>query len=78
MTARTPQEIDAYVGRKIRHFRKIAQLSQRALADELNMTPQQVQKYEAGRSRIAAVNLYKLSCMFDITLDCFFKGYEES
>ncbi|MBL1146532.1 MAG: helix-turn-helix transcriptional regulator [Pseudomonadota bacterium] len=77
-TTRSPDEIDTHIGKNIRKFRQLAELTQRHLAAELDMTYQQVQKYEAGRSRIAAVNLYKLSRMFGVTVDCFFNGYEDS
>lgn len=77
-TTRSPDAIDTHIGQKIRKFRQLAELSQRHLAEELKMTYQQVQKYEKGRSRIAAANLYKLSCLFGVTMDCFFKDYEES
>lgn len=77
-TTRSPDEIDTHIGKNIRKFRQHANLSQRHLSDELKMTYQQVQKYETGRSRIAAVNLYKLSRLFGVTMDCFFNGYEES
>ena len=55
--ARKPDAIDAKVGNRIRLHRLQSGLSQTALADELGVTFQQVQKYEKGVNRVSAGRL---------------------
>ena len=54
---RSPQALDALVGRRIGERRRAIGLSQTALAERLGISPQQVQKYEAGQNRISASRL---------------------
>ena len=55
--SRAPDDIDAAVGRRIAARRGALQLTQMALAQRLGISPQQVQKYEAGSNRISASRL---------------------
>ena len=50
-------EIDAYVGARIGLRRSALGLSQSALAQQLGVSFQQVQKYETGQNRISASRL---------------------
>ena len=45
---------DKYVGSRVRMRRLMLGMSQEVLADELELTFQQVQKYEKGVNRISA------------------------
>lgn len=54
---RSPDAIDALVGRRIGERRSAMGLSQTALSQRLGVSPQQVQKYEAGANRISASRL---------------------
>ena len=54
---RSPDAMDALVGRRIGDRRLAMGLSQTALAQRLSVSPQQVQKYEAGQNRISASRL---------------------
>ena len=49
------------LGRNIRKFREEAGLSQQLLADELNISFQQLQKYEYGQSRVTVERLLEIS-----------------
>jgi transcriptional regulator with XRE-family HTH domain len=53
----TPNPIDIEVGRRIRVYRQQAGLSQTKLGNALNVTFQQIQKYEKGTNRIAPSRL---------------------
>ena len=55
--SRSPDAIDALVGRRIGERRAALGLSQTALSQRLGVSPQQVQKYEAGHNRISASRL---------------------
>jgi len=50
-------QIAAYVGARIRENRTLQGLSQEELADALNISYQQVQKYEQGTNRVGASRL---------------------
>ncbi|GAB0118234.1 hypothetical protein Acid7E03_23060 [Acidisoma sp. 7E03] len=49
-------------------------MSQEKLGDALNLTFQQIQKYERGVNRVGASRLYDLCRVFDVTADYFFEG----
>ena len=57
----------------MRFRRNELNLSQTEVADELEVTFQQVQKYESGRNRIAASRLAALSKLLKVTPGYFFK-----
>jgi transcriptional regulator with XRE-family HTH domain len=66
MSAKSPDHIDLEVGQRIRIYRKTRGLSQTALADQLGVTFQQVQKYENGRNRIGAGRLTRIAQVLDV------------
>lgn len=75
MTANTtPHPVDLHVGRAIRTRRKLIGISQNALADDLGLTFQQVQKYERGTNRVSASKLFQIAGLLDTTVATFFDG----
>lgn len=70
----TPSPIDVHVGARIRQRRTSLGMSQEKLGDALNLTFQQIQKYERGANRVGASRLYDLCRVFDVTADFFFEG----
>ncbi|WP_295311552.1 helix-turn-helix transcriptional regulator [Roseobacter sp.] len=70
--------VDVHVGRKLKQIRTIRRLSQTDVARELNLSFQQIQKYEIGSNRIAASRLYELSRILDVPTSYFFEGIEAS
>ena len=54
-----PDPIDVAVGVRLRSLRKSVGMSQEALGRHLNITFQQIQKYEKGTNRISASMLVK-------------------
>nr|WP_081593182.1 helix-turn-helix transcriptional regulator [Rhizobium sp. PDO1-076] len=75
---KTINPIDVHVGHQIKLRRKYLGVSQSALADELGITFQQVQKYEKGTNRIGASRLQAISDILGVSVDHFFKGTAES
>ncbi len=65
--------IDVHVGARVRLRRKLLGLTQTGLGNALGLTFQQVQKYESGRNRIGSSRLFKLSQMFDVSVNHFFE-----
>jgi transcriptional regulator with XRE-family HTH domain len=68
------QPVDLAVGNKIRLRRKMAGLSQTALADKLGVTFQQVQKYEKGANRVSASRLQMIASVLRMPVSEFFEG----
>lgn len=66
-----PDPIDVTVGLRIRMRRKTLGLTQGALADALNLSFQQVQKYERGANRVSASMLVKTARFLDCPVAYF-------
>jgi len=77
MRVKEPNATDKYVGSCLRMRRLAIGLSQEALADQLGITFQQVQKYEKGVNRISASRLHALSQILDVPVAFFFEGGPE-
>lgn len=71
---RKPVSEDLHIGRRLRQRRQELKLSQKDLATKLNMTFQQVAKYEAGKNRISAGTLYFIARVLDTPVCWFFEG----
>ncbi len=70
--------IDEYIGSRIRIRRNLLGLSQDQLAKNLNISFQQVQKYEKGNNRIAGSRIWQLARTLNIPVSYFFDGIESS
>ena len=68
------QSYDAYVGKKLRVARKAAGLSQTALGNLVELTFQQIQKYEKGVVRISAGRLVQFARVLKVPIIFFFEG----
>ena len=68
-----PNPIDIHVGKHVRSRRKLLGMSQAKLGKAINVTFQQIQKYERGMNRISSSRLYQLSKVFDIPVANFFE-----
>ncbi|NLS00960.1 helix-turn-helix transcriptional regulator [Rhizobium sp. P38BS-XIX] len=71
-----PSPIDVEVGRRIRLQRRILGMSQSALAEGLNVTFQQVQKYEKGTNRVGASRLQRVADCLGVPVSYFFDTAE--
>ncbi len=76
--ARGANPIDAYVGARVRLRRTLLGMSQEKLADALDLTFQQIQKYERGMNRIGASNLYKIAQVLHVPISYFFDDMPEN
>ena len=65
------QEIDQVIGQKIKEFRKARKLTQNDLANRLNVSPQQIVKYEKGISRISLAQMSEISEITKVPLHAF-------
>jgi transcriptional regulator with XRE-family HTH domain len=74
MSVKRPDPVDIEVGHRIRIERLARGLSQTALANQLGVTFQQVQKYEKGVNRVGAGRLTKIAEVLGIEVSTFFGG----
>jgi len=65
-------DINQYAARQLKILRTTTGLTQKALADEMHMSPQQVQKYEHGLNRLSVGKLFQFAEVFDVSITLFF------
>lgn len=66
--------IDVFVGERLKARRTTLGLNQRELAKKLQLSHQQIQKYERGENRIGASILYKIAEILGVEATYFFDG----
>jgi transcriptional regulator with XRE-family HTH domain len=74
MVKKTPNPTDKHVGSRVRMRRMMLGMSQEKLGDALDLTFQQVQKYEKGTNRIGASRLQQISRILQVPVSFFFEG----
>lgn len=74
--ARKPTDADRFVGQRLRQGRRELGLTQEALAALLGVTFQQIQKYEAGHSRMSAGRLLEIAVALGKPIGWFYEPFE--
>jgi len=64
--------VDVHVGARLRQRRALLGMSQADLGNAVDLTFQQVQKYERGSNRISASRLVEFAKVLDVTASFFF------
>lgn len=72
------KRVDAHVGERIRQRRTALGLTQEHLANALDISYQQVQKYETGANRVSAGRLFEVAGKLDVDIGYFFEGLDTS
>jgi len=70
--------VDIHIGKRLLKLRRLRDLSQTDLAARVDISFQQIQKYESGRNRISAGRLWTLSVILEESPLYFFEGLQES
>jgi transcriptional regulator with XRE-family HTH domain len=70
--------VDVHVGKRIRLRRTLLGMSQEQLGNALNITFQQVQKYERGANRVSASRLWDISQIVDVPISYFFEDMSDT
>jgi len=82
MSRRPPKEapdpIDIHVGQRIKARRVGLRISQTEIGNALDVTFQQIQKYENGANRVGASNLYKMAQALDVGVSYFYEEMPSS
>ena len=73
MTEDPVHPIDRYVGNRIKWRRKMLGKTQKDLAYVLELSYQQIQKYEKGSNRISSSVLWYIAQALDVDMDYFFE-----
>ena len=73
-----PEEVDAFVGARISLRRSAMGPSQTALAQQICISFQQVQKYETGQNRISASRLHRVATVLATSVEAFFPPVESA
>ena len=71
-----PQDVDRYVGARIRERRIMLGLTQHQMADLIGVTYQQAHKYEKGINRVAAGRLYRIAQALAVDVGYFYEGLQ--
>lgn len=68
-------EFDVFLGKKIHTMREKLGLPLKCIAMDLNISLQQLQRYEKGQNRIPAQVIFQLSEKFNVPFEYFFTGW---
>ena len=71
-----PQDVDRYVGARIRERRILLGLTQQQMAELIGVTYQQAHKYEKGINRVAAGRLYGIAQALAVEVGYFYEGLQ--
>ncbi len=72
------QEVDRYVGARIRERRIMLGLTQQEMAKLVGVTYQQAHKYERGINRVSAGRLYDIAQALNVSVGYFFEQLEDA
>lgn len=78
MGERRRDAVDLLVGRNIRILRQDRGMSQTELGKKIDVTFQQVQKYENGTNRVGSGRLYKIASILGVPIATFFEGAHQA
>jgi transcriptional regulator with XRE-family HTH domain len=67
-------QADKDIGQRIRLRRAEVEMSQHALAEELGLSFQQIQKYEMGVNRVNAQRLQQIATVLRVPISFFYGG----
>ena len=70
------KRVDDHVGERIRERRTMMGLTQEHLAKALDISYQQVQKYETGANRVSAGRLFEIAKRLEVDVAYFFENLE--
>ena len=72
------QEVNRYVGARIRERRITLGLTQQEMAKLIGVTYQQAHKYEHGINRVSAGRLYDIAQALNVSVGYFFEQFEDA
>ena len=67
-----PDPVDKHIGKQLKARRIMQGMTQAALGEKVNVTFQQIQKYERGKNRIGSGRLYHLAAALQVSILYFY------
>lgn len=67
-------QIDSVIGKRLRFYRMQRGVSQTELGSQVNLTFQQIQKYEKGTNRLSVSRLIEFANFLEFSIPDFFDG----
>ena len=71
------ESFNAHLGKKLRMRRLSLGLTQTKVAQAINVTFQQIQKYEKGTNGVSSIRLLQLSNYLKVPINYFFEDFSE-
>jgi transcriptional regulator with XRE-family HTH domain len=68
ISPRSPSAVDRYIGARMRERRLALSISQEQLGRKLDVSFQQIQKYESGKNRVSAARLFEICKALNVSL----------
>lgn len=69
--------LDKHIGERLRALRTKLGLSMEVVGEILEVSPQQIFRFEHGQQRLSASQIYQLSRGLDVPISWFFIDYQE-
>lgn len=69
--------VDLHVGKRIKHRRIVLGITRKELADAVNVSVQQIHKYETGINRVSASKLYNIAVVLKVPVNYFYEMLED-
>lgn len=73
-----PHPMDVHAGKRLKMGRYMRGLNQRKLGQAIDVTFQQVQKYEHGTNRMGTSTLYEFARLLNVPESFFFEGFADN
>jgi transcriptional regulator with XRE-family HTH domain len=70
---RKSNSVDVFIGKRMREFRHVNNISQVDLGRKLGVSFQQIQKYEKGVNRVSATRLFDICKALNVSLSSMFE-----
>lgn len=77
MPRNTLSRLDKHIGERLKNLRKKRDLSLESVGEIIEVSPQQISRFEYGQQRISANQLYQLARGLDAPISWFFIDYKE-
>lgn len=72
------EQIDRYIGAKIQELRLAHGMSRQDLGEKIEVTHQQLQKYEIGTNRVSAGRLALIAKYLNTSVSTFYEGLDST
>jgi transcriptional regulator with XRE-family HTH domain len=69
-------KITKIIGKRVMNLRESKEMTRIVFAEIMDVTQQQVQKYEIGKNRVPCESLYLLANYFELSINYFFDHVE--